>query len=104
KIAHLIIKVSGAEVANQILQDGMVICNKHIRVCKMAREPRHCLKCQKINVNYISNNCPSAKDVFSSCDGKHRTKDFLETDPNKFKYTNGNTYGHASWGRDCPTY
>ncbi|KIJ52019.1 hypothetical protein M422DRAFT_117089, partial [Sphaerobolus stellatus SS14] len=104
KVAHLIVRVAGAEAANKILRDGMVIRSKRVRARKMAREPRRCLKCQKVDANHIAANCPSTKDICGTCREDHRSADCKEKDPNKFKCVNCNTYSHASWGRECPAY
>ncbi|KIJ30591.1 hypothetical protein M422DRAFT_83889, partial [Sphaerobolus stellatus SS14] len=104
KVAHLIVKVSGAEAANQILRDGMVICSKRVRGRKMAREPRRCLKCQRIDTTHIAANCTSAQEVCGTCSANHRTKECKETNLAKFKCANCNMHGHASWGRECPAY
>ncbi|KIJ39186.1 hypothetical protein M422DRAFT_175624 [Sphaerobolus stellatus SS14] len=97
KVAHLIIKVSGAEAANQILRDGMVIRSKRVRGRKIAREPR-------IDTTCISAKCTSAQEVCGTCSENHRTKECKEMNPAKFKCANCNIHGHASWGRECLTY
>ncbi|KIJ34341.1 hypothetical protein M422DRAFT_80697, partial [Sphaerobolus stellatus SS14] len=104
KVAHLVIKVARAEVANKILRDGMVIRSKRVRARKMVREPLRCLKCQRVDANHIAANCPSVEGTCGTCGKGHRTSDCEEKDPNNFKCVNCNTHSHASWGRECPAY
>ncbi|KIJ48541.1 hypothetical protein M422DRAFT_83769, partial [Sphaerobolus stellatus SS14] len=104
KVAHMIIRAMGAEAANQILRDGLVIRGKRVRARKMTKEPRRCLKCQKIDANHLAANCDTEKDVCGTCGKEHRTKNCLEKDKDKYKCTNCRIYGHASWDRSCPSY
>ncbi|KIJ27901.1 hypothetical protein M422DRAFT_190378, partial [Sphaerobolus stellatus SS14] len=104
KVAHLIVRVTGAEAANKILRDGMVIRSKRVRARKIAREPQHCLKCQKVDTKHIAATCPSTKDICRTCGEEHRTMECKEKDPNRFKCANYNIHGHTSWGRECPAY
>ncbi|KIJ36219.1 hypothetical protein M422DRAFT_84296, partial [Sphaerobolus stellatus SS14] len=99
--AHLIVRVSGAEVANKILWEGMVIKGKRVRGRKMAREPRRCLKCQRMEVPHIATSCMSVKET---CGESHHTKECQETNPAKYKCANCNIHGHAAWSRECPAY
>ncbi|KIJ48478.1 hypothetical protein M422DRAFT_86227, partial [Sphaerobolus stellatus SS14] len=104
KVAHLAIKVSGADAANKILRDGMVIRSKRVRARKMVREPIRCMKCQKIEANHVAANCPDTHNTCGTCGKDHRTAECEEKDPNKFKCANCNSHSHASWGRECPEY
>ncbi|KIJ40740.1 hypothetical protein M422DRAFT_86884, partial [Sphaerobolus stellatus SS14] len=104
RVAHLLVKASGAEVANKILRDGMVIKGKRVRGRKMAREPRRCLKCQRIDVPHIAASCTSVKETCGTCGESHHTKECQETNPAKYKCANCNIHGHAAWSRECPAY
>ncbi|KIJ25159.1 hypothetical protein M422DRAFT_193798, partial [Sphaerobolus stellatus SS14] len=63
-----------------------------------------CLKCQRMDTTHIAANCTSAQEVCRTCGENHQTKECKETNPAKFKCTNCNTHGHASWGRECLAY
>ena len=82
KSAHIIAKFTSTKAANQSIRESLIIAGKRTWARRLKREPRRCLKCQKINSHHMAANCPLA-DTCSTCAKGHRTAECNETDPTK---------------------
>lgn len=102
RTAHAIFNMSSVEGANMILRHGIHIQGKKVFGRKMKKEPKRCLKCQKINSRHFAKDCPENDDLCGTCGLKHRTDKCAEKDQEKFHCANCKVYGHASWDRMCP--
>jgi hypothetical protein len=102
RMAHIIANVASVQAANKLLRDGVHIHGKKVSARKMKREPKRCMKCQKINVCHFAKECPSEIDVCGTCGLNHRTDACTKTEQAKFACANCNSKGHASWDRLCP--
>ena len=101
--AHIIAKFSSIKAANLSIRGGLIITGKRTWGRRLRREPRRCLKCQKLNARHMAATCDQ-NDVCRTCGQGHRTAQCKETDHELFHCKNCNTYGHASWDRTCPQF
>jgi len=85
RTAHIIANVASVQVANKMLRDGVHIHGKKVNARKMKREPRRCLKCQKINVRHFAKECPSILDVCGTCGLNHCTNACIVTDESQYE-------------------
>jgi len=53
-MVHLIAQLRTLEDANQAIREGLIIMGKHVCARKMKREPRRCLRCQKLGAGHFS--------------------------------------------------
>jgi hypothetical protein len=67
--AFVILHITGATIANNILRDGLCINNEHIRVHKDKKELIRCVKCQQFS--HIACVCSAPLDICSTCGRKH---------------------------------
>ncbi|OCH84479.1 hypothetical protein OBBRIDRAFT_693629, partial [Obba rivulosa] len=105
RFAHLIVNLTTPEAANMAIHNGLVIAGKRISARKLITEPRRCLKCQRFDPAHLARDCKQTHDTCGTCGStKHTTSDCNEDDEHKFRCTNCNTTGHASWSRDCPAF
>jgi hypothetical protein len=100
KSAHLLLSFTDVSTANRAIADGLMICNKRVRVEKMKREPTRCLKCQ--GWNHQAHECISQVDKCGSCAEDHRTSQCPQ--PRRTKCVSCNVDDHASWSRLCPAF
>lgn len=100
--ADLIIRVKDIESANSILRDGIIIKGKRVRTRKLVRTPKRCYKCQRLG--HIAAQCKSDTTICATCSEEHETDGCIVEDETKFRCTNCDTEGHASWDRTCTKY
>lgn len=97
-MAHLAIRYTSPEAANNALLNGIFICGTRVMSIKGKREPIRCLKCH--GWDHLAAVC-TKDDKCGTCAGGHRTA----TCNSKIYYcTPCSSSGHASWSRDCPTF
>ena len=101
--AHLIAKFKSTEAANKAIRDGIVIAGKRTRARKLNKEPRRCLKCQRLNVQHLAATC-TGTETCSTCGGKHRSTDCIERSSGKGYCISCKSNDHASWNRLCPKF
>ena len=65
--SHVILIASTAEVANQILTNGLLVCQKRVYAEKCKKEPTCCLKCQ--GWDHLSYNCRLVHNTCGTCAG-----------------------------------
>ncbi|KAA1476911.1 hypothetical protein DENSPDRAFT_755192, partial [Dentipellis sp. KUC8613] len=103
RVAHLLVKLRSAADANHVLRHGISIQGMDLRTRKNKREPKRCLKCQKIG-SHFAKECPENKDICGTCGKTHVTKACEEDDKTHFWCVNCEKHGHASWDRTCATF
>ncbi|KAA1467097.1 hypothetical protein DENSPDRAFT_742121, partial [Dentipellis sp. KUC8613] len=74
-----------------------------LRARKAKREPKRCLKCQKIGTHFAKE-CPQEHDTCGTCGKEHTTKSCTETEQKHYWCVNCSIHGHASWERVCATF
>jgi len=98
--AFALLHVTEADIANNILRDGICIDNERFGIHKDMKEPIRCAKCQRYG--HIARNCRSTSDVCGTCTENHRTSHC-----NAFRTTrcvNCRSNNHTSWNRKCPEF
>jgi len=80
-----------------------VIAGKCVWAREMCREPRRCLRCQKLNANHLAARC-TCRETCGTCRDEHRTAECTKTNHDRFWCANCNTSGHASWDCLCPRF
>ena len=88
------------EVANKILTDGLIVCQKCVYAEKCKKEPTQCLKCH--GWGHMSYDCQQPFSVCGTCVGRHHTLECCNRD--KPRCTLCHVDGHPSWDRHCPTF
>ena len=97
---HIILVTSAAEVANKILTNGLLVCQKRVYAEKCKKEPTCCLKCQ--GWDHLSYSCMQAFNTCGMCMGHHKT---ASCSPGaQLRCVSCRMEGHASWSRFCPTF
>jgi hypothetical protein len=97
---HALVTFTSPEVANRVLTDGLIICQKRVYAEKCKKEPTRCLKCQ--GWNHLSYTCPQQYDTCGTCGDRHKTP--ACTQPGKLRCASCKVEGHASWDRACPAF
>ena len=92
--AFALLHVSDANMANNILRDGLCIDNQRITVRKDKKEPLRCAKCQ--HYGHIARNCKATQDTCGTCGNQHCTADC--TAYRTVYCVNCQSNNHASWG------
>lgn len=105
--AHLIVKFSTAERANNTIMKGAVVAGRSIIVERLVREARRCHNCQQLEPGHMAGDCPNAT-VCGSCGDDHQTSDceapaFAHNCVN-CKTSRAHLYDHAAWDRVCPSF
>jgi hypothetical protein len=94
--AHVIFEFRKPETANEAINRGMKICNKHISARKLQKDPVRCLRCQKYN--HIRAECDEKTETCANCAESHSTNSC----PNPSKLKCSNCKGeHGAWAREC---
>ena len=97
---HIILVTSTTEVANKILTNGLLVCQKRVYAKKCKKEPTCCLKCQ--GWDHLSYNCMQDFDTCGTCAWRHKT---ASCSPGaQLRCMSCRTEGHASWSRFCPAF
>ena len=99
--AHLIVKFSTPQRANEAIMKGMAIHNTRLPVEKLRKEARRCLRCQKLEAGHLARDCEWIIDICGTCGGDHTTQDCTSTCQ---RCVNCSSDGHASWSRTCPAF
>jgi hypothetical protein len=97
---HVLITFTSPEVANRVLTNGLIVCQKRVYAEKCKKEPTRCLKCQ--GWSHLSYTCPQAYDTCGTCGDRHKTSTCTNT--TKLHCASCNTSTHASWDRACPSF
>ena len=98
--AFALLHTTDADVANNILRDGLCINNQRITIRKDKKEPLRCAKCQ--HYGHIARNCKATHDTCGTCGGQHRTANC--TAYRTVYCVVCRSHNHASWGRTCPEF
>ena len=99
RTAHLYLTFNNAEIANRVITNGLLICNKKCSIQKRRREPTRCLKFQ--GWNHIAKECNETINTCGNCAGQHRTDTCKSTEK---KCVSCKTDNHTSWSHQCPTF
>jgi hypothetical protein len=103
RVAHLIVKVKTERAANQLIRSGAIIAGTRVFARKLKKEPRRCLKCQKLSDHFAAA-CPADEEVCATCGAAHQTRSCRVDDPQLHWCANCTVHGHASWARTCPIF
>ena len=103
RFAHVIAKFKDINSANYAIRDGLIIAGKRIWARKLNKEPRRCLKCQKINVKHFAAEC-NGTETCATCRGEHRVAQCTERNSGKVYCVNCKSNDHPSWNRLCPSF
>lgn len=68
---HTIFTISSTADVNQLLKDGIYVCNTCTYPKKLKHKPKLCMKCCHW-VHYVAT-CHAQKDTFGTCGGYHKT-------------------------------
>ncbi|KIJ46074.1 hypothetical protein M422DRAFT_79558, partial [Sphaerobolus stellatus SS14] len=101
--AYIVLGFRSSSEANDTIQQGIDITYCSVHCHRLAQEPQHCLKCQKLTTHMVAE-CTSGKDVCGICGGEHWTRECTETNSHKWNCQNCRCNGHASWDRNCPAF
>ena len=97
---HIIFVLSKPDTANKVLNNGLVICQKHVYAEKCKKEPTRCLKCH--GWGHLSYDCKQPYNTCGTCMGRHRTVDCRNGEwP---RCVSCQTEGHPSWAHHCPVF
>lgn len=99
--AHLILKLSTPQRANETIMNGLSIMGLRLPVEKLRKEARRCLRCQKLEPGHMARDCDMIEDVCGTCGGLHTTQECTE---DTRRCVNCQTTDHASWDRKCPAF
>ncbi|KAJ8591730.1 hypothetical protein M405DRAFT_711533, partial [Rhizopogon salebrosus TDB-379] len=97
--AFAILHVADAQMANDILKEGICIDKQRIAVRKDKKEPIRCARCQRFS--HIARNCTAPSDACGTCGNQHRTADCTSRSE---RCINCRTHFHTSWSRECPEF
>ena len=97
---HIILVASTADMANKMLTNGLVVCQKRVYAEKCKKEPTRCLKCQ--GWGHLSYDCKLTQDTCGTCAGRHRTATCAPG--SRPRCVSCGIEGHASWSRLCPVF
>jgi len=100
KAAHLIARFRTNKVANEAINEGLVIVGKRVWARQMQKEPRRCLRCQSLTAKHLAMECDQQA-ACRTCGKDHRAVECTETDREAFWCMSCNVSGHASWDRLC---
>ncbi|KAJ3978379.1 hypothetical protein F5890DRAFT_1449660, partial [Lentinula detonsa] len=100
KVGHAIFAFSDSRVANNAIQDGMVINHKMVNVRREEKDPQRCMKCQQYG--HIARECSSEVDVCGRCDRNHPTQTCSASPDNSYCAV-CKAKGHIAASRNCPT-
>lgn len=104
KTAHLLLGLKSQELANKMIREGLYIAGKKVWARKLIQEPRRCLKCQKLGAGHLAANCPQKTETCGTCAQDHRTEACQVSEQSRYRCTNCQEDGHATWDRQCPTF
>ena len=99
--AHLILKFTTPQRANDAIMNGMAVHGRHLPVEKLRKEARRCLRCQKLEPGHLARDCDWDIDICGTCGQDHATRD---CNSGKLHCINCNSDAHASWSRTCPAF
>ena len=102
RVGHIIIGFTDHNNANKVIDYGLFIEGKHVKVHKLLSEPRRCLKCQWFGHHVLD--CKENTETCAHCKGQHCTAqcDIMET----VNFTCANCMGdeakgHGAADRNC---
>jgi hypothetical protein len=97
---HALITFNSPDIANKVLTNSLIICQKRVYAEKCKKEPTCCLKCQ--GWGHLSYACPQSYDTCGTCGDRHKTS--ACTNRNKTRCASCNIDIHTSWDRVCPSF
>ena len=103
RVAHLLARFNDTTAANIAIRDGLIIAGKRTWARKLKKEPRRCLKCQRLDVKHLAAEC-DGKETCGTCGEEHRTQSYTEGNTGKVYCVNCKSNDHASWNRYCPKF
>ena len=98
--AHAIFTISSVTDANQLIKNGIYICNARTYPKKLKYEPKQCMKCRKWG--HYAAECRAQSDTCGTCSGQHKTSE-CKAD-NKRYCVSCRSDTHTSWDRNCPEF
>ena len=102
KTAHVIMGFNSRELANQVIETGLIIENKRSQVEKLLIEPSRCFNCQSVKGDHRAAECPMKGPVCARCSGNHRTMECKHMGTPRC--VNCQADGHSAADRDCPAF
>ena len=102
KTVHIIMGFNSRELANQVIDTGLIIENKRSHVEKLLIEPSRCFNCQSVKGDHRAAECPVSVPICARCSGNHRTAacEHMGTP----RCVNCQADGHSASDRDCPSF
>ena len=94
---HAIFTIALAEVANNLIRDGLIIYGVKAKVEKTKQEPLQCFKCR--GWEHKAQNCKTQVDTCSTCGEDHRTSNCQAK--GKLYCASCKSNDHTSWDRNC---
>ena len=94
---HAVFSFLSPEAANQVLTQGLFVCQKKVYAEKCKKEPLRCLKCH--GWGHMACDCLAQHDTCGTCVQRHRMDTCMNiAHPHCISC---GTAGHASWDRSC---
>ena len=100
--AHMILKLSTPQRANEAILNGVSIVGQRLPVEKLRKEARRCLRCQKLEPGHLARDCEMIEDICGTCAELHPTQSCTEHTRRCVNCASNND--HASWDRRCPAF
>lgn len=102
RTAHVIMGFGTRELANQVIENGLIIENVKVYAEKLLTEPTRCFKCQSIKGDHRAADCSHTDPTCARCAGVHRTIECTHT--GSPRCVNCQEDGHSAADRDCPAF
>ena len=102
RTAHVIIGFNSREIANQVIENGLLIENARVRAEKLLREPTRCFNGQSVKGDHRAGECPHTAPTCARCAGVHRTVECTHMGPPRC--VNCQKDGHSAADRECATF
>jgi hypothetical protein len=90
---HATAIITSADMVNNIIKEGLEICEAKLRPEKLRQEPLQCLRCRCWG--HFAINCSAPENVCGTCGEAHRT--IQCKNPNKKHCVSCNLDSHSSW-------
>ena len=97
---HAILSFSSPQAVNEVLANGIFVCQKKVYAEKCKKEPLRCLKCHRWG--HMVCDCSAPTDTCGTCVQCHHTDTCMNTV--RPHCVSCGIAGHASWDRTCPIF
>ena len=101
--AHMIIVFDDPEHANCAIEQGFCFNGKQVAIQKLAIEVKRCSKCQKLDTNHTTRDCPDPEPTCARCAKHHPTND-CKCEEHETHCANCDVPGHMATDRNCPKF